>query len=328
VAEVAGTPITLKSFNHWMDVAAAVYAQNSGQPAVDPGDPPTFAPCVAAGRKAGLGQTNAQLRTACRQLYTTLSKTTMQFLIQSAWYQAEAASRHIDVTDAQVQQALKRAKQQQFRTDATFNAYLAEQGESVQDIFYRMKVSMIFQRLAAAQGAASVTPAQIQAYYNRHKASFATPETRTINVVLAKDRSDADEARTAVRAGQSWAKVATRYSTDPATKTAGGVLAVKKGQGNAALDDAAFTAPRGNLEGPIKRSGGAGYYVFEVTNITPAQPPPTLAQATRQLRGQLRGLHEAAAANAVDNEVKTRWLGQTNCLPEYTTSYCGNYRGS
>ena len=63
--------------------------------------------------------------------------------------------------------------------------------------------------------------------------------------------------------------VAKKYSIDPTTKNKGGVLTnVTKGQQDAALSKAAFAATTNKLIGPVK--GQFGYYVVEVTKITPA----------------------------------------------------------
>ena len=72
--------------------------------------------------------------------------------------------------------------------------------------------------------------------------------------------------------------MAKKYSTDPTTKNKGGVLTnVSKGQQDAALSQAAFSIAANKIVGPIK--GQFGYYVLEVTKITPAKTK-TLAQST------------------------------------------------
>ena len=63
--------------------------------------------------------------------------------------------------------------------------------------------------------------------------------------------------------------VAKKYSIDNATKNHGGLLTgVTKGQEEKALDTAAFSASLNKIFGPIH--GQFGYYVVEVTKITPA----------------------------------------------------------
>src|SRR5689334_25447160 len=97
-------------------------------------------------------------------------------------------------------------------------------------------------------------------------------------MILAKNQADAQAAQKALKSGQSWNKVAKKYSTDPTSKNNGGLLVgVTKGQQDAALDKAAFAAPINQLIGPVR--GQFGYYVFDVTKIT-KPTHQTLAQAT------------------------------------------------
>ena len=150
VADMAGNPITLQAFNHWMYVAAKGSSQSASQPVIVPNDPPDFNNCIAAARKSiptVAKQSNTQLRSECSQLFTSLSSQVMQFLIQSYWYQAQAAAAHIKVTNAQVQQQFDQEKAQQFPTNAAFQTFLTQTGETVQDILYRLKVNLILQRL-------------------------------------------------------------------------------------------------------------------------------------------------------------------------------------
>ena len=85
---------------------------------------------------------------------------------------------------------------------------------------------------------------------------------------------------------------------------------VTKRQQDAALSNAAFAAPANKLVGPVK--GQFGYYVFEVTKITPATQQ-TLAQATPLIKQQLTSQTQTAAQTAVDNKAKKDWLSQTTC---------------
>ncbi len=96
-----------------------------------------------------------------------------------------------------------------------------------------------------------MTDKDIQAYYEKNKKQFTTPETRNLSVVLAKDEATAAKAKAAIAAGQSWASVAKKYSIDPAAKDNGGTLSnVTKGQGSPVFDKAVFGAKKGAIIGP------------------------------------------------------------------------------
>ena len=90
-----------------------------------------------------------------------------------------------------------------------------------------------------------------------------------MRIVLTKTQAGAQAAKQALSHGQSWTVVAKKYSIDPTTKNKGGLLnGVTKGQQDAALSTAAFSAKVNKVIGPVK--GQFGYYVIEVTKIVPA----------------------------------------------------------
>ena len=327
VADVAGNPISTQAFNHWMYVAAASQAaQNPGQPVIVPNDPPNFNACIAQVKKdiPSLAKTKtATLRTDCKQLFTSLSSQVLDFLIKAYWYQADAAKMGIKVTDAEVQKAFTTAKDQQFPTAAGYNTFLKQTGQTNEDVLYRFRVNEILQKLAAKH-TKTVTNADVQAYYNSHVSSFGSQETRNMKIVLAKTQADATAAKKALQSGQSWATVVKKYSTDPTTKSTGGVLnGVNKSQEDAALSNAAFSAPVNKLMGPVK--GQFGYYVFEVTKIKPATQQ-SLAEATPQIKQQLASQSQTSAQTAVDNNAKKDWQSKTTCRAAYAMADCKGYK--
>lgn len=328
VADMAGNPITVQAFNHWMYVAAKGSSQSPSQPVIVPNDPPAFNNCIAAARKsipAVAKQSDKQLRSECSQLFTSLSSQVMQLLIRSYWYQAQAAAAHIKVTDAQVQNRFDQIKKQQFPTAAAFQALLKQTGETLQDILYQVRVSLTLQRLIKLH-ATKVTPAAIQAYYNSHKSSFGSPESRNLRIVLAKTQGDARAAKRALDSGQSWSAVAKKYSTDASTKNHGGLLvSVTKSQQDAALDSAAFSAPTGKVLGPVKAQLASGYYVFEVTKIK-ASTQQSLAQATPQIQQLLTRQGQSSAQRAVDSQARKKWQSKTTCRKAYAISDCAGYK--
>jgi foldase protein PrsA len=329
VADVAGNPITTQSFNHWMYVAAkSASAQNPGSPVIVPNDPPQFNACIAQARQQvpSLKSTPAKsIRADCKQLFGSLSTEVMQFLIQGYWYQLEANRQHIKVTDAQVQHAFTTAKAQEFPSEAQFQAFLTQTGQTHNDILFRFRINQIASKLLAKE-TTQITPATIQQYYNSHRSQFGSPETRDIRIVLAKTAAQADAAKAALSSGQSWNKVAKQYSIDPTSKNTGGLLVgVTKGEEDTALDTASFSAPVNKLLGPVH--GQFGYYVFEVTKITPSTQQ-SLAKATPLIRQTLASEQSNNAQTAVTKLLTDHWRGQTSCRSEYAMSDCSGYKAS
>jgi foldase protein PrsA len=329
VADVAGNPITTQAFNHWMYVAAKGNAAQSGgsAPVIVPNDPPSFSGCIQQARKQ-LGaqvakESTSQLRGECKTLFTSLSSQVMDFLIRAYWYQADAAKHHVTVTPAQVQQQFNLEKQSQFPTASQFQSFLTQSGYTAQDLLFRTRVQVIYNKLIAKLST-PITSAQIAAYYASHKSQFGKPETRNIRIVLTKTQSQAQAALSALKSGQSWNAVAKKYSIDPTTKNKGGQLTnVSKGGEDQALAQAAFSAPVNKLIGPVK--GQFGYYVVEVTKITTGTQK-SLAQSIALIRQTLNTQAQTNAQNAVDKRAKKEWLSQTKCLGPYAMADCSGYK--
>ncbi len=328
VVNVAGNPISTQAFNHWMYVAAkSQAAQTPGSPVIVPNDPPNFTSCIAQAKAdvpALAKSSNATVRSECQQAFTALKAQVLDFLIKAYWYQADAAKLGIKVSNAEVQQQFDAAKKSQFGSNASgFTTFLSQTGQTVDDVLFRFRVNAILQKLIAKHSN-TVTQADIQSYYNNHLSQFGTQETRSMKIVLASSAANAAAAKKALSSGQSWATVVKKYSTDPTTKSTGGVLnGVTKQQEDTALADASFSAPAGKLLGPVK--GQFGYYVFEVTKITPATQQ-TLAEATPLIKQQLSSQSQTSAQTAVDNKAKSDWLSQTTCVAAYAMADCKGYK--
>jgi foldase protein PrsA len=327
VVNMAGNPISVKALNHWMYVAAKSQSSGSSSPIIVPNDPPDFTNCIALVRKevASLAkQKTATLRNDCKQAFTQLSSQVMDYLIKSYWYQAEANKAGIKVTDASVQKTFDAAKNAQFKGNAAgFNNFLSQTGQTLPDLLFRFKINAVLQKLIAKH-TKPVTAADIAAYYNNHQSSFGTQATRSLKLVLASSQKNAVAAKKALDSGQSWATVVKKYSTDPTTKSTGGVLNnVNKQQVESALATAAFSAPANKLVGPVK--GQFGYYVFEVTKINNGTQQ-SLAEATAQIKQQLQSTAQTQAQTAVDNQAKKDWLSQTTCRAAYAMADCKGYK--
>jgi parvulin-like peptidyl-prolyl isomerase len=328
VAVMAGNPVGLQAFNHWMYVAAKGSSQSATEPVIVPNDPPSFAKCIAQARKEipTLAKTSAAtLKSDCSQLFTALSSQVMDFLIKGYWYQADAAKSHVNVTSAQVAKEFQTEKKASFPTAADFNAFLAQSGQTLSDVLYRVRVILIYQQLVKQQ-TKPVTAAAIASYYASHKSSFGSQETRNIRLVLAKSLADANAAKKELESGKSWNEVVKKYSTDPTTRNSGGLLTgVTNGSQDAALDQAAFAAPVNKLIGPVHSTLSGGYYDLEVTDIKPATQK-SLAEATQQIRTTLTTQAQTNAETQVDAIARKNWLSQTTCRGVYAMSDCAGYK--
>jgi foldase protein PrsA len=333
VVKIAGQPIKTTEFDHWLNVAVASQQQQAGAtatPAVAP-DPPNYTKCIAAKKKTATkpakGQptpTDATYKTQCSTEYATLRDQVMQFLISSAWIEGESADRGVKVTDTSVKKDFDKQRQQSFPKDKDYLAFLKSSGYIQEDLLYRIKVQSLSTKLrdAVLKGSDKVSDAQIANYYNKNKSRFAVPEKRDLRIVLTKTEAKAKEAKKLLDSGQSFKTVAPKYSIDQGSRDNGGVLAaVPKGQQEKALDAATFSASKGKISGPIKTQ--FGYYVFEVTKITPGTQQ-TLAQSKASIKQLLVSQQQQTKLDAFVKQFQKKWKDKTDCQKGFQTTDCKN----
>jgi len=322
VATVDGEAIDKTDFTHLMNVVA----KTSGQPGAAVPDPPSYKACIAAKRKAtptpAKGQpkvTDAQLKTQCQAEYNTLRTQVVQLLISFKWIQGEADAMGVKVTDADVKKSFDQQKKQSFPKEADYQKFLKTSGQSQDDIMQRVKLDLLTTKIRekVIKGKDTVTDAQVQAFYDKNKSRFAQPEKRDLRVVLTKDKAKAQQARAALKSGESWKSVAKKYSIDDSSKNNGGKLPQQaKGTLDKQLDDAVFKAKKGELVGPVKTQ--YGWYDFTVDKITPASQQ-SLEQAKANIKQTLQSQNQQTALNAFVKDFTKRWKDKTECSDNYKT---------
>ncbi len=330
VATVDGEAVEKEDFSHWMDVTAkSAGAQQGTTVAPDPED--DYAKCVAAKRKAtpapAKGQpkvTDEQLKTQCKTEYEQLRNQVLQQLISVQWIQGEADAMNIKVTDAEVRKSFDEQKKQSFPKDADYQKYLKDSGLTQEDILARLKLELLTNKIRdkVVKGKDQVSEKAIADFYEKNKARFAQPENRDLRVVLTKTKANADKARAALDDGDSWKSVADKYSIDDTSKAAGGKLpAQAKGTLDAELDDAVFSAEKGEIVGPVKTQ--FGYYVFAVSAIN-EESQQTLAEAKETIKQTLQSQEQQKALDTFVKDFTKRWREKTECSEGYKTTDCKN----
>jgi foldase protein PrsA len=326
VALVAGNPISKQAFNHWMYVAEKGNSEEDGGPVIVPTDPQDgFTGCVKQVRAQIAEYANTAEKTLaadCKELFTELSTQVMQFLITGYWYQGTGYTQHNTYTAKEQAKDFAAAKKQTFPTKAQYTEFLAETGETLADIKWRLRVNHFYAKLVDKY-VPKITKAAEEKYYAANPSSFGTPAERNIKLIQTDSKSTIDKAEAALKSGQSWAKVAKQYSTNTATKSDGGVITdVEANQEEKAVNTVIFASPLNRLEGPIK--GEFGYYLVEVTKITAAVTSP-FAKEQSEIKSILQNKYQTSAETKVNNEVKKQWLSKTKCAPAYSMDYCAGY---
>jgi foldase protein PrsA len=328
VAKVGDSVITQAEFDKWLRTAASSQAQGGHQDVAVP-DPPEFADCVAAKAKQPLAEGqkkpgDAELKKQCKDEYETLRREVMQFLIQAEWVQQEADQQGVEVSDKEVRRSLEEQKKASFPNEKAYREFIKSSGMSEEDILFRVKLDQLQQKLTKkiTESASKVSDEDIESYYDEKKKDFAQPERRDLRVVLTKNEAKANEAKSALEGGQSFAAVAKKYSIDEASKAQGGKLpAVAQGQQEKALDEAVFAAKKGELKGPVKTQ--FGWYVFEVTKITPASQQ-SLEESKETIRNLLRSERQQKTLNDWIKDFREDYRAETDCADDYQVAECKN----
>jgi foldase protein PrsA len=331
VARVGDSLVHTTTFNHWLRVAALSSQPPGSTSAPVVPDPPNFTACVAAKQqtapKPAKGQptpTADQFKAQCKQEYESERDQVLQFLIQAKWIEGEAKDMGIKVSDKEVRTSFETQKKQSFPNESQYQQFLKSSGMSEPDILLRVKLDLLSKKIRdkVTKGKDKVTDADITSYYNKNRQRFSQPESRDLEVVLTKSRPRAEQALAAVRSGQSFGAVARKFSIDQASKAQGGKLPdVTPGQQEKAFDAAIFKAGKGQLTGPVKTQ--FGYYVFEVTKITPPSQQ-SLAQAKPTIKQLLASQGQQKALNDFVKDFQKKWKDQTNCRNGYVIQLCKN----
>ena len=147
---------------------------------------------------------------------------------------------------------------------------------------------------ASVAGQVTLSDADLKSFYDAHQAEFSHKEqvhARHILVMVNDQRDDAQalqriqEAKKKIEGGADFAKVATEYSDDTASKAAGGDMPpFGRGQMVKEFEDASFGAEIGKLVGPVKSS--FGYHLIQVLDKQPGGQTP-FEQVKEMIRARL-----------------------------------------
>jgi parvulin-like peptidyl-prolyl isomerase len=334
VVQVGSSPITKSAFEHWMSVASTSNKEPGSTEKAAVPVPPDYTTCIAhlratAAKTATKGQaapTSQKLKSQCATQYKALQQEVLGFLISSQWVLSEAAALGVKVSDAEVSKEFAKIKAAQFPKAAEFEKFLATSGQTVSDLLLRVKLNLLSQKIQKQiiKNKSNVTEAQVTKYYNENKSKYGTPEKRNVRIILTKTEAAASSAKKEVESGKSFASVAAKSSIDPTSKAKGGLLKeVVKGEEEAALDTAIFSAAKGTLGGPVKTP--FGYYVYQVVTITPGTQEP-LSKVKTTIKQQLISTGEQSALSKFVKEFKKKWTSKTECRSGYVVQDCKSYK--
>jgi parvulin-like peptidyl-prolyl isomerase len=263
--------------------------------------------------------------------YDQLKEGAMNDLLDQVWIQGEAEDLGIEATPKEVASLLKQTIQQNFKTQAEFEKFRKQSHFTQEDIETRIKLQLLSNKIQqqVLGDVADVTSSEVTQYYDDARSQFEQPATRDVRLVLNKDKAKVEQAKAALdqdSSDASWKTVAAKYSTDPSSKSNGGLRpSLTDGLLEQPLNDEVFSASKGEIVGPVKTP--LGYYVFEVEKTTPGRTLPLNRSTKAQIRSQLTQQAQQNAFSAFVDDFGSKWKARTFCASDYLINRCGNFPG-
>jgi parvulin-like peptidyl-prolyl isomerase len=262
--------------------------------------------------------------------YAELKDTTVGSILETIWIQGLAAEEGISVTEKEVQEELKKLKDQNFKSEAEFKKFLKTSHYTTQDVNERVKIQILSTKIQErlAEGAGEPSKGEIKDYYEEAKAAqFTTPPTRDVRVLIAKEAKDAEAAAARLRkddSQKSWEAAIKKYSESEAPN--GGLQSgVTEEQYVGEVGEAIFSAPVGEVEGPLDYATSGGQVVFEVEKKNPEKVQP-LGEAEAQIKSQLQQQQQEQVFNGFVSGFQSLWRSRTFCATDYKVEKCSNFK--
>ncbi len=326
--------------------AGFAIAEGIGQPSVPSGDvalvqgvPSDISTISEAEFKLALLRQAAQggLKTPPKpgeEKYEELQKAALGELLDTIWIQGEAEELGITATPKQIATELAQIKKQNFKTEAEYQKFLKTSHFTKQDVITRVKLQVLSTAIQEAVSKEAPTPSssEVSDYYDAAKSTqYTTAATRDVRIVVNKDKAKAEEAKEQLDkddSAASWKKVAAKFSTDPTTKSTGGLqagLSEEVLQGKEPLFAAIFKSPTGVVAGPLSYEGS--YYVVEVEKLNP-EKVQTLDEVSSQIKSQLTQQLAQESFSEFVAGYQSKWTSRTFCASGFVIERCANYVGS
>jgi foldase protein PrsA len=248
-----------------------------------------------------------------------VKRETMEMLIETEWVLQEAAARDISVSGGEVEREAEKQRGG-FPSDEAYRRFLKDASLTEDDLLYRVKVDRLrvkLEKAIATKQSREFPDREIEAYYEGHQELFSRPESRDLTFVLTKTEAKAEDAKQALEDGEAWKPVVRKYSIDPEDYTARAVRGPKLAEGREALERAVYRSRKGEVNGPVKTQ--LGWYVFEVTKVTPAAKQ-SLADAEETITPILRRRRAAAAVE----QLYQGYRKDTVCADDFKVPECSN----
>lgn len=255
-------------------------------------------------------------------------------LLDFIWIRGEAEELGLTATPKEIEEELEKIKEQNFPTAKAYAEFLETSKFTQEDVEARVRLQVLSTKIqeAITAKAGEPTASEISDFYDAAKATqFTTKPTRDIRIITNKDKAEVEAAKTALEADDSpasWKKVAAKYSSDPTTKTKGGLqpeLSEELLATAGPLKNAVFESATNELVGPIEFQGN--YTLISVVKLNP-EKVQTLEEAKSQIATQLQQQKQEAFFEGFVAQYQSKWESRTICASGFEIEKCSNYKGT
>lgn len=198
------------------------------------------------------------------------------------------------ILDQLIEQAL-------FLTDARKN--MLEYDPAFKQQLACVKDDLLVQfAISKAVERASVTDAEIRAFYDEHPEQFAAQETVSASHILVDSEEEAQQLLQSIQSGEiSFEDAAKQHSSCPSSQNGGDLGEFGRGQMVPEFDKACFEMQPGELRGPIKTQ--FGYHIIRL-NQRKAGEPTSFSDAREAIREHLLNEKRRQAYQSKVNQLK------------------------
>jgi parvulin-like peptidyl-prolyl isomerase len=211
----------------------------------------------------------------------------VRLLVEQAQLEQKAPGLGVTIDQSQVGARRELLIEETFGgSEARYRARLRQERMTDAQVRAAFRVQLlsdaVFQAVTAG---VTVSTAAVRRYYESHLPSYTAPRTRTIRHLLVTTRAAAERAYTRLRAGESFAALARRFSRDGRTRDLGGRVVLVEGRTAPSLDGAAFALAVGGVSRPFKTS--FGWEIVEAVSPIRAGKMTSFADVRESIRRRL-----------------------------------------
>jgi peptidyl-prolyl cis-trans isomerase C len=166
------------------------------------------------------------------------------------------------------------------------------------------------------------SPAEVEAWYRRHRQELARPERVRLRQILTEDRAAAERAIAEIEAGADFAEVARRLSREPGAPSGGYQGELSREDLPPAFADVIFGLEPGEVSPVVPAD--YGFHVFQVVARAPAEVVP-LEQARGEILARLRRERADRLLARLVSEARGRYNVEVH-VRNLPFDYSGSYR--